>query len=41
MEAQIKEKENELIGLFHKMTDVSNPSSTSNIDVDSVDYTFS
>jgi hypothetical protein len=41
MEAQIKEKENELIGLFHKMTDVANPSSTSDIDVDSVDYTFS
>jgi len=36
----IKELEVDLVGLFHKMTDVSNPSSIGNIDVDAVDYTY-
>jgi hypothetical protein len=36
----IKEKEKELVDLFHKMTDVANMSSISAITVDAVDYDF-
>lgn len=40
LKEMIKEKENDLIDLFHKMTETSNASSVTNIDVEPIDYTF-
>jgi hypothetical protein len=36
-----KEKERELIDLFHRMTDTSNSTVSTSIDIDPVDFTFS
>lgn len=40
LKEMIKEKENDLIDLFHKMTEYSNSSSVTDIDVEPIDYTF-
>jgi hypothetical protein len=40
LEKTINEKENRLIDLFHKMTDVANMTSISDIDVNPVDYSY-